>query len=619
MTAAAYSTNLSAVLVDFPNTTGWTAIGTGGAGLNAPETDYFIQGANCITKNAWAGATKGMIYDSGSDQGGSGTDGAYILWMTHTAPNSLAALSSGGMQFIIGSSSSAYRHFYVGGSDTMEFQGWKLVAVNEGATADNTTGSPTAGVEQSFGGLWNLPSGGPTKGAPAALDGIRFGRCDIIIEFGDATPNGPATFDDLITNFEDAGTGSGNRYGLLTQREPGGSFENSGLIQFGSATNAVLFEDSDKTILIREHPHVTTNFNTWEVQNASSSVTLNRITLQALGTTSPGRWVTTDNATLAWDACSFINMGSFSFNTNATISGCLFLRCAAITHGGATLSGSSVINANVTANSSAVIYNVAADPDGEMDDMVFAMGANASHAIEFGTSSPTTMTLRGCDFSGYSASQNANDSIFHFKRTSGSVTLNLVGCTSDVAFTNSFRTDGATITIVEDPVTTSVHYQTATGTDISGARVLLKAANATGPLPYQVAVSITQTGGTATVTHTAHGFVTGNYVEIRGATPEGYNKQAQITVTGANTYTYSVDSGLSSPATGSPTCTGVVISGTTDANGDISDTRTFSSNQPVVGWVRKSTSTPFYKSSPISGTISSTAGASFNIVAVPDE
>ena len=611
MAAATYSTNLSNIIVEFPNTTGWTAIGTGGAGLNAPETDYYIQGNNCITKNAFASSTKGFIYDSGSDQGGSGTDGAYVCWLTHTAPNSLAVRTSGGMQFLIGSSSSAYRQFYVGGSDTLTFQGWKFIAVSETATADNTTGSPTAGVEQSFGGLWNLPSGGPTKGAPNAMDAIRFGRCDIIIELGDATPNGPATFDGVLTNLETAS----NRYGMLAQREAGGAFENSGLVQFGSSTNAVLFDDSDKTILLREHPHVTSNFNTWEVQNASSTVNFTRITVQALGTTSPGRWVTTDNATMTWTACSFIDMGVFGFNTNATINGCLFLRCAAVTHGGADMSNSSVSDPNVTANNSGLIYNVAADPDGEMDNMEFTMGSTSTHAIEFGTSSPTTMTLRGCDFSGYGSTNNANDSTFHFKRTAGSVTLNLVSCTGNA----SYRTDGATITIVQDPVTTTVKAVDTTGTAVSGARVLLEASDGTGPLPFNDSVSITQTGGTATVSHTAHGFSTNQYVVIRGANEEGYNKVAQVTVSDANTYTYSVASGLSSPATGSPVATGVLVYGTTSGTGEVSDTRTLSTAQPVDGWVRKSTSSPLYKTSLLTGTVSATAGASFTAVMISDE
>jgi hypothetical protein len=449
MAAATYSTNLATVLIEFASTTGWTSIGTGGAGLTAPETDYFIQGANCITKAAWAGATKGMIYSYGSDFGGSGTDGAYIAWMTHTAPNSLAARASGGMQFLMGTGTGAYNQYYVGGSDTMEFQGWKLIAVNENATADNTTGSPTSGQESYFGGLWNLPSGGPSKGAPAAIDGIRCGRCDIIIEFGDATPNGPADFDDLISTFEDAGTGAGNRYGLLSQREAGAAFENSGLIQFGSSTNAVLFTDSDKTVLLREHPHVTANFNTWELQNASSEVNLTRFTVQALGTTSPGRFITTDNGTLNWTACSFIDMGTFGFESNATINNCLFLRCDEITANTADLVGSQVVDCKAAADGACVIWDVASDPDTYLEDMSFdsTNSTNAIHAIEFGTTSPTAMTLRGIDFKGFNATTGQNDSTFNILRTSGSVSINLVNCTSDVTLTNSYKTAGATVTI----------------------------------------------------------------------------------------------------------------------------------------------------------------------------
>jgi hypothetical protein len=245
--------------------------------------------------------------------------------------------------------------------------------------------------------------------------------------------------------------------------------------------------------------------------------------------------------------------------------------------------------------------------------------ANAIHAIEFGTSSPTSITLRGLDFSGFSASQDVNDSTFHVKRTSGTVTINLVNCTSDVSLTNSYRTDGATVSIVQNPVTTKVRAVTATGTAISGARVFLESSDGTGPLPYQASVSITQSAGTATVSHTAHGFATNQYVVIRGANEEEYNKVAQITVTGANSYTYSVDSGTSSPATGSPVSSGVLVYGTTDVNGEVSDTRTLSSDQPVKGWARKSTSSPLYKTGPVTGTADSAANTTFSAVLISDE
>jgi len=614
MTAATYTTNLADIFTD-GSTTGWTSIGTGGAGLTQ-ETDYFIQGTSCMSKAAFASSTKGMIYSFGSDAGGTGTDGAYIAWMSHTAPNSLAAKSSGGMQFLIGSGTGDYEQYYVGGSDTMTFLGWELVAVSETIAGDNSTGTPSATVESYFGGLWNLPSGGPTKGAPNVIDGIRYGRCDAIIEFGDATPNGPATFDGCVSTLDS----TTNRYGLLTQRKSGAAFENSGLVQFGSSTNAVLFEDSDKTILLRDHDHVTANFHTWEVQNASSSVTLTRITVQALGTTSTGRWVTTDNATLAFTGCSFIDMGVFGFESNATINGCLFLRCDEITANTSDLSGSSVVACKAAADGACIIWDVATDPDGYLDDMTIDSvdSTNAIHAIEFGTTSPTSITLRGIDFAGFNASSGQNDSAFNVLRNTGTVTINLVGCSSDVSLTNSYKTAGATVVVVTDPVTTTVVAQATDGSKVSGALVFLETATG-GPLPYQDSVSITQSAGTATVSHTAHGLSTNQYVVIRGATQQGYNKVAQITVTGTNSYTYSVASGTASPATGSPVASAVICYGTTAAPGTVSDSRTFASNQPVTGWIRKTSAAPYYKTAPIAGTISNTAGATFTGVMISDE
>lgn len=64
--------------------------------------------------------------------------------------------------------------------------------------------------------------------------------------------------------------------------------------------------------------------------------------------------------------------------------------------------------------------------------------------------------------------------------------------------------------------------------------------------------SITQTARTATVTCAAsHGLATGFKVTVSGANESEYNlSNAVITVTGATTFTYAVDSGAASPATG---------------------------------------------------------------------
>jgi hypothetical protein len=48
-----------------------------------------------------------------------------------------------------------------------------------------------------------------------------------------------------------------------------------------------------------------------------------------------------------------------------------------------------------------------------------------------------------------------------------------------------------------------------------------------------------------------------------------------------------------------------IIKGFTDANGEVSDTRAYTSNQPIKGWIRRSSTTPFYKQAEVSGTINS--------------
>ena len=457
MTAATYTTNISNIYTsDSEDDTNWTGLGGGPAGLNIPETDYYIQGTACATKNAFASSTRGMIRDSSSDEGGSGTDGAYVAWMTHTAPNSLATKANGGMQFLIGSSTSDYNQYYVGGSDTMTFQGWEFVAVSETIDGDTSTGTPSTTVEQTFGGLWNLPSGGPTKGAPNAIDGIRFGRCDIVIEYGDVSPNGPATFDDVITDLETPT----NRYGMLAQRVPGGAFENSGLIQFGSTTNAVRFEDSNKTINIRNHDHVTTNFNTWEVKNASSVVNFTNLVVQALGTTSPGRWITTDNADLNWDSCSWTDLGTFGFDSNSTIDTNIFRRCGQVTQNGATLTECTIdSSAAATAGSpSTEIAALLSDNPSLITDCSF-ISDGTGHAVEVGSDvvsgSPAAGTYNwsGNTDSGYTGTRGSNlvessgsANAMFYNNSGGHITLNVINGGQSLSVRNGA---GSTTTVSE--------------------------------------------------------------------------------------------------------------------------------------------------------------------------
>jgi hypothetical protein len=161
------------------------------------------------------------------------------------------------------------------------------------------------------------------------------------------------------------------------------------------------------------------------------------------------------------------------------------------------------------------------------------------------------------------------------------------------------------------------------GTPISGARVLLETSDAGGGgggRAYQEAVtSLTQSAGTATLTASAvHGLATNDFVTIRGANVEEYNKTAQITVTSTTVFTYTVPSGTTSPAGGTPVFSYAPISGTTDGSGIISSSKTWPATQGLSGWARKSTTSPFFKQTAIS-VADASGGTDISVALISDE
>ena len=189
MAVPAWATNLTDIYVGGAGT--FSALGGGAAGLNT-ETDYFIQGTDCKSKNAWTNAIKGLIHDNGSSFTVP-TTGAIIAWLYYSAVNALevqepgGSPSNGGLMLIEGSGSGDYNRYNVAGSDTLTFDSWVPYVVDPNtATADDTVGTPS-GTEQWVGVEANLPTtSGPTKGAPIAIDAVRYGRCDIEYTAGEA-------------------------------------------------------------------------------------------------------------------------------------------------------------------------------------------------------------------------------------------------------------------------------------------------------------------------------------------------------------------------------------------------------------------------------------------------
>lgn len=623
---ATYSTDLTTLTTAESGT--WTEFASpyNGGGTPASNAEGFIQGTACYSQTTGkaVGLEISCVFDSGANQTFT-TGHAVFAWCFYANGVNLETYANSGWRFGIGSSISAWDWFRVGGSDygRNPYGGWTNFAIDPTATESGTIGGGNGGNYRYFGSVpYTLNE--ITKGEPSAVDAIRKGRGIISVTGTGGSFAELASYNDYNAGGTPPGTSSTSvdtgRHRLGLFQESGGTYLWKGLLSFGTTGSSVTFSDSNETIIIDDCPHTYPSFNKIEVNNASSSVTLTNVSFISTATTANGvgYFDMVANATVNLTGCNWNSMGTFNFNTNATITGNSFNGCGQITHGGATFDSCNFQGYEGTAGTAYMLYGVAADPDGELDNCSFTKGTASTHAIEFdATNTPTTITLRGIDFSGYNAANGNNDSTLYFPSTSKSYTVNLIGCSGNI----SYRVGtGGSVTLVSDPVTVQVTVRDAgTGSLVEGARVLLEVADGTN-FPYQDSVTISGTGTTATVTHTAHGLATNDYIVIRGSDADEYNGVYQITVTGANTYTYNTGETVSTGSpTGTITATLAIISGVTSATGVLTDSRTYGSNQAVTGRVRKSTSSPLYVQGTISETVNNTTGLSVTVQLVRDE
>lgn len=605
MAAPNYATNLSDVTLA-ASTTGFTAIGGGGS-ITA-ETDFSIQDTTCISK-----ATSATWDSSGTPRGGvlynAGTgltiptDGAVLLWIYWWGPGVLATKAAGGVELDFGNATTAYYGQYVSGVDDWIFGGWRCYPVDPNITTrDRTQGSPN-GTWQYFGWQAYVAAANSIgKGNPYGLDAIRYGRCDLVCTNGDLA-NGYATF----LGAADWDNVSTRRLGLLIPRD--GAYYQQGLLQLGSSGTSVDFRDANRAIFIQNTEKVSSNFNKIEIRNSSSRVDWTSISMTALGTVARGNFEVVDNADVNFASVTFTDMGTFAFLSNSTILNSTFRRCNLITAGGATFTGCTFANTNdsvkaVTASSpanAALITNSVFESSG------------TKHGLEI-TGTAANITLTNITWTGYAGSDGSsgNEAVY-VNISTGSMNLTISGGT-----TPSVRTAGCAVTVISGAVNVYAYAVLEDGSPLSGARVHLEATSG-GPFPYNATVTISNSGTTATVTHTSHGLATNDKVVIRGASLIENLGVFTITKINDNSYSYTMASSPGSSPTGTITSTFVVLSDVTGGGGSVSMSRVFPSAQPVIGRIRKSSSAPFYKNAALSGTVSSTLGATFTGVMISDD
>jgi len=381
------------------------------------DNEYpYIQGSYAVTQDTTKTGVGSLGYNSGGIT--VPTDGAVFVWHNYSSPFAFGTYAQGGFRIVIGSGLADFKAWYTGGNnkDSYPYGGFVNHVVNPTISADDTAGSPTATLNY-VGSAVNVLSG-PGKGEPHQVDAMRYGRGSAIFEFGEtadyATINGFALVND----------NQSYRWGLI-QAQPGGYLW-KGRMQLGSASNAVDFRDTNKTIFVQWTPKVTINFNLIEIINASSYVSMDGFTIQCLDTTtaSPGRFLMTDTATVYLISCSFIDLDTFIFNDGGTnpveITGCIFRRCGQVTQGGADFDGCNFINC--TDGISLVVNN----PDVVTDCSFQSDGSN--HAIELTAAcAGNSYTLTDFWVNGYAASDGSTGNEVILNSSGGTVTLNIDG------------------------------------------------------------------------------------------------------------------------------------------------------------------------------------------------
>lgn len=424
----------------------------------------------------------------------------------------------------------------------------------------------------------------------------------------------PAGFSDLATY--DASTATQRGLGVMSE-VASGVFSCTAPVQIGDdGTGSSHFEATNEEIIFEDVGHLN-NHKLAVVGNSTgtNNAYFTSFTFRNVHSTlTPTLNFNGGNIdVLEFDGCTFLGIdANFSNSADATghsVINSTFDGCAQLDPGDVTFT--TVNFANTSDANGAILI----DADGTTNITgVSFISDGTGHGVYLGTGCPSAITLTNWNFTGYGATGTTDAAIYN--DSGGAVSVTISG-----GDTPTYRNgSGASTTIISGAVTVKVTAVTEAGADIQSAYVHLRASDGTGPFPYQESVTITRSGTTATVAHTGHGMATNDKILLRGITDKTEDNTVHtITVTGVDAYTYTTTDSGSTSYTGTITSTFVALHGLTDVNGEISTSRVYSSNQPVTGWSRKSTSSPYYKEGPINDTISSTGGLDYTAVMVSDE
>ncbi|MBU1173079.1 MAG: hypothetical protein KKD44_26245 [Proteobacteria bacterium] len=534
------------------------------------------------------------------------------MWFLTTVGGLLETDVNGGVQLSVSDGTNT-GYYYVAGKTTYS-GGWINLVADLSRSVDDGTKPPDMSLITRVGFRTRLT--GISKNALNTwADNLCV--CDGLLAYGDDA-GGYFDFDDVFS-IEDAPSTGG--WGVM--RKIAGVYFLTGSLEFGYATSATKFQALSQVVVFENRKVNDALYGISVVDSGNASYTTEFIlgdksgtagvqgcTIRVQNTTQTPKFYVdgatdTDVDNFKLYGSTFLDASTITFPPRNLVSeveyveilNCSFESCGAI------IADTAIIkNCNfVSPNEVGILIS------SESHNVTYCTFVGCIHGVEFdtiGTYGFNHMTFIGGDGITYYDVENSS---------TGLVTIN-------ASYSNPTYIDntgsGATTNVINS-VTVMAYVKDRTGDAIVGARVHLEA-DVGGDLPSGESVSITRIDTTATVSHTAHGMSTGNTIIIRGANQVEYNGAHIITKIDDSSYSYTVSGTPDTPATGTITATAQIMSELTIAGGIATESHAYTNIQPVIGYVRKSSSAPYYKHTPISGTINTGVGVTINATMADD-
>ena len=569
--------------------TGWSALkisGTGG-GPSAATADGQIEGngaVTCVVSRQFVA----LYYDLGAGNeldfgvGGANQGQMIYIWGNFLAAALLNNQNANGFGVFLESSTPGtgqYHCWTFDGADTYA-GGWKRFILDPTLSASTSSGTAINTGAIRYIGLFADVGGTTARFDNLIVDSIDVGT--------GLTATGTSTlglFEELVADE------TTNRYGVVTSlNESETAFQLAGKLVLGDTTTASTISDEDSKVFVAEPKY----YNGTAVVNSVPASFFGIDVVGGTGTQSLilGQEVgTTDGR----NGISIVGNDSYQFNIDFS------------------------------------------DGNVETGDWLGCTLENVDGTLSFDSSSHKFRgnTLVQCGSISFVAGSTATDCSFV---SSGQVVLNTTASLGSCSFTESTATAAVTTTEIEN-LSSCSFTKGASGHAVELTSVGDGSMNWSctvsgydaGVTGSDVAVT-TPTGDEAIYVNVGSGTLTINVAD--GATiPSIRSAGATVNVVaGQRTFTVTVQdintgSALQNArvyvtaAAGGGLADGTVIidKALTNGSGQVSDTRSYSSDQPYTGNVRLASSGVFYKSTTISGTISSSNDTDLTVSMIPDE